>query len=211
MEPFAGAAGYACNYPDRKVVLVEKYPIVAGIWRYLIAVRAAEIRAIPEVDDVAALPAWVPQEARWLVGFWMNDAASSPRRTLSTGRRKLRAIGCASQGWTPATRERVATQVERIRHWQVVEGDFWQGAAHARRATWFIDPPYNNAAGRHYASRFDDYDALAEWCRLLVAGAWGQVIVCENEGASWLPFRPFATFKRTAMTGKAGSREVVWP
>jgi hypothetical protein len=34
------------------------------------------------------------------------------------------------------------------------------------------------------------------------------VIVCENEGADWAPFRTFATFK--AGVNGNGSREVVW-
>jgi hypothetical protein len=33
-------------------------------------------------------------------------------------------------------------------------------------------------------------------------------MVCENEGAQWLPFRPFATLK-AGLNGK-GSREVLW-
>lgn len=37
----------------------------AAIWRYLIAVSAAEVRRIPVTDDVGTLPAWVPQEAIW--------------------------------------------------------------------------------------------------------------------------------------------------
>ncbi len=34
------------------------------------------------------------------------------------------------------------------------------------------------------------------------------MIACENEGATWLPFRPFATLK--AGVNGEGSREVVW-
>lgn len=206
VEPFAGAAGYACRYPDRRVILVDKYPVVAGIWRYLIGASAAEIRRIPSVDHVDDLPAWVPQEARWLVGFWMNAASSRPCRALSAGRIQLRAMGRHFEGWTDPTRERIAAQVERIRHWQIVEGDFTD--APAVRATWFIDPPYNNRAGSHYTHASVDYGTLGEWARLLAAH-WGQVIVCENEGATWLPFRPFATFK-PGLNGR-GSREVVWP
>ena len=43
VEPFAGAAGYATRYPDRKVVLVERDPVIAGLWRYLTKVSPAEI------------------------------------------------------------------------------------------------------------------------------------------------------------------------
>lgn len=212
IEPFAGAAGYSCNYPDRRVVLVEKYPVVASMWRYLIAARAEEIRAIPEVQHVDDLPAWVPQEARWLVGFWMNAACVAPCKSLSAGRIKMRAGSYPGktpsrlEGWSPEVRERVANQVDRIRHWQIIEGD-WDEAP-IERATYFIDPPYANRAGSYYVHKFEDYARLANACRGLHAQG-AQVIVCENEGATWLPFRPFGTFK--TVMARAGSREVIWP
>lgn len=202
IEPFAGAAGYSLRYPDLDVTLIDKYPVIAGIWRYLIASSAAEIRRIPEVESLDDLPSWVPQEACWLVGFWMNTATTSPRRNLSSGRRKLAALGRRFEGWTEATKERIASQLGRIRHWKIIEGEYrW---APDVKATWFIDPPYSNRAGDHYVYRNLDYVQLAAWC----ASRQGQTIVCENEGASWLPFRPFARLK--AGVNGSGSREAIW-
>lgn len=202
VEPFAGAAGYSLRYPDLDITLVDKYPVIAEIWRYLIGTRSSEIRAIPTVTHVDDLPGWVPEGGRYLVGFTMNNAATAPRRSLSTGLRKLFEAGQRSQGWSEAMRERVASQVDRIRHWKVIEGSY--EAAPDTEATWFVDPPYNNKAGSYYVHSDVDYVALANWCR----SRRGQVIVCENEGATWLPFQPFATFK-AGVNGK-GSREVIW-
>lgn len=202
IEPFAGAAGYAMRYPDRQVILVEKYARVAAIWRYLISVPASEIRRIPLVEAVADLPPWVPAAGRDLVGFCMNAAVVSPRNVLSAGRKKLAVMGRKFEGWTEAQRERVASQVEQIRHWKIIEGDYT--AAPDVPATWFVDPPYNNKAGSYYVHADIDYPALGRWCQ----NRTGQVIVCENEGATWLPFRPFATFK-PGVNGK-GSKEVIW-
>ena len=206
MEPFAGAAGYSLRYPDRNIILVERYAVVAEMWRYLIGVSEAEIRRIPlnpeHVDD---LPAWVPQPARHLIGWWFNNATASPRLQLSAGRKKKAGMGDKMEGWTEATRERVASQLSAIRHWKIIEGDYTDVPYLSAEVTWFIDPPYNNAAGRHYALGNDlDYAALGRWCR----ERRGQVIVCENEGAKWLPFRTFATFP-SSINGR-GSREVIW-
>jgi hypothetical protein len=33
------------------------------------------------------------------------------------------------------------------------------------KAAWLIDPPYNNAAGRKYATSAVNYTHLAAWCR----------------------------------------------
>ena len=68
-------------------------------------------------------------------------------------------------------------------------------------ATWFIDPPYQNA-GKHYrfGSSQLDYPALAAWCQTRE----GQVIVCEQGGATWLPFQVLSDVKTT----RAGQRSI---
>jgi hypothetical protein len=202
VEPFAGSAGYAMRYHRLNVILVERYAIIAELWRYLIAVTPAEVRRIPDVERVDALPDWVPAGARSLVGFCLNDASATPHRSLSSGLRKLRANGRTLTGWYQERRELVAAQVGEIRHWRVIEGDYT--AAPDVEATWFVDPPYANQAGTHYAHHDVDHPALGAWCRT----RRGQVIACENEGATWLPFRPFATLK--AGVNGDGSREVIW-
>jgi 16S rRNA G966 N2-methylase RsmD len=54
-------------------------------------------------------------------------------------------------------------------------------------ATWFIDPPYEGA-GKHYIHNSKDinYSHLADWCKSRA----GQVIVCEDQKATWLEFKP---------------------
>jgi site-specific DNA-adenine methylase len=204
VEPFAGAAGYALHYPERDVVLVDCYPVVAGIWRWLIGATSDEVRAIPLTDDVSLLPDWVPTGARDLIGFSMNAAVASPRRALSAGCLRLRAQGRQFYGWSEAMRERVAQQVCKIKHWQVIEGDYT--AAPNVEATWFIDPPYQTQ-GHHYVHTLspEQYAALATWCQ----SRRGQVIVCEGEGADWLPFRSHGAFKAGPISKRF--REVVWP
>lgn len=66
IEPFAGSAGYALRYHRLDVVLVERYAVIAEMWRWLVAATAAEVLAIPDVEHVDALPGWVqkPTSAR---------------------------------------------------------------------------------------------------------------------------------------------------
>lgn len=203
VEPFAGAAGYSLRYPDRRVFLVEKYPVVAELWRYLIGVSEAELLRVPLVEHVDDLPAWVPEGARYLVGFSMNSACTAPCKRLSAGRRNLAAMGRKLEGWNDARRAMTAAQLSAIRHWRVVEGDF--ADVENASATWFVDPPYQKM-GRYYVHGSDgiDYAALGDWCR----ERKGQVIVCEQQGADWLPFRPFAAIK--AGPARKVSHEVIW-
>lgn len=203
IEPFAGAAGYSCRYPDRRVILVDKYPVVVGVWRYLIAVTPAEVLAIPDIPDggtVDDLP--VCQEARWLAGFWCNDASTTPSKRPSTF---AKAGGGGVRGWGAKTRQRIAQQVGKIRHWQVIEGEYHD--APNIEATWHIDPPYNNKAGTYYKEQPDDFAELGQWCRT----RQGLVMVCENEGADWLPFRPLAAIQSNpSQRGGKQSAEVLW-
>jgi hypothetical protein len=204
VEPFAGAAGYSLRYYWHNIVLVEKYAVVAEMWRYLIAVKPSEIRRIPEVEHVDDLPRWVPQPARWLVGFAMNAAVTHPCKSLSAGRKKLRSMGRVFEGWSVLMRERVAEQVKHIRHWQIIEGDY--NLSPNREATWFVDPPYNNRVGSLYVHSDIDYTKLADWC----VSRQGQLIVCENDGADWLPFDGFRTLKPGLNNKTGGSKEVMF-
>lgn len=172
------------------------------MWRYLIGASVAEIMSIPLVDNIDDLPSGLPEGARWLVGFNLNDANTRPCRTLSAGLKRLRESGRTLAGWGEARRVQTARQVSSIRHWKVIEGDYTE--APDIEATWFIDPPYDNRAGSYYAKQVNDYASLAVWCQ----GRKGQVLVCENEGADWLPFSPFATLK--AGINGSGSKEMFW-
>lgn len=202
IEPFAGSAGYSLRHPHRKVILCEIDPIVFGVWDYLINVSEREIRGIPDVplngsvDDLG-----ICQEARWLVGFWLNRATTGPRKTPSRWmREKIR----PGSFWGNRVRETIASQLRFIRDWEVHNCSY-ENCPVWRKSTWFIDPPYESA-GQHYrfGSNDIDYKHLAEWCR----GRRGQVIVCENKGAKWLPFKPVAEVK-TTRSGRR-SKEVVW-
>lgn len=212
IEPFAGAAGYSCHYPDRRVILVDKSPVICGIWRWLIRVEPAEVLAIPDIPEggsVDDLPCC--QEARWLAGFWCNQGTASPCKRPSAWA-LLSGPGVVApetRGWLPKVRERIARQVPLIRHWTVIEGDYH--GAPDMEATWHVDSPYQ-VAGKHYpfSLKPEDFAALGTWCRTLR----GQVMVCEQEGADWLPFVPMAEIHAAPGSQKGKrttSHEVVWP
>ena len=200
IEPFAGSAGYAMRYSAHRVLLCEADETIAALWRYLIAVRAEEILRLPlKIQSIDSLHA--PPEAKALIGFWLNKGMTAPCRTPSKWMRD--GIRPNSQ-WGEAIRARIARQVEAIRHWRVL-ADYRE--APDIEATWFIDPPYVGRLGQRYRRRIDDYEQLAAWCR----ARRGQVMVCENDGADWLPFRPFLVAKGTEGRRRTGtSREAIW-
>ena len=179
VEPFAGGAGYSTRYSRNRVILVERNPIIAAIWRYLISASQDEIMLLPMLgkgENVKDLK--ICEEARYLIGFNLGAASFS-----------MRYIASPWSMWTKSQRLRIALQVERIRHWTILEGDYTE--APNVEATWFIDPPYQSNVGRAYTYNEIDYHFLGEWCKDCI----GQAIVCENEGANWLPFKPFIVMR----------------
>lgn len=202
IEPFAGSACYSLRYSTRQVILVDLYQPLVEVWRYL-------MRATPQ--DILSLPILAPGDnvhdcgleagARDLIGYNLNQSQAYPARQLSKWAReddiwwRRRA-----KFWGPPLRKRIARQINAIKHWQIIEGDYRK--APDIEATWFIDPPYH-FSGRHYHHSALDYEELAEWC----LSRKGQVIVCEQEGATWLPFQAFAN----DVNGIGGKTcEVVW-
>lgn len=203
IEPFAGSAGYAVRYYWKKVILCEPDDAIFSVWNYLLNASESDIEQLPDelgpdesVDDL-----YVPQEAKYLIGFWVNRGVASPRKRPSKWMRdKIR----PGSFWGRRVKETIKSQLSHIRHWEIRQTRY-EDVDIRRTATWFIDPPYQ-VTGEHY--RLDsgqiDYEHLANWCRRRK----GQVIVCENEGASWLPFKDLGHTKTTRKGTR--SKEVYW-
>jgi hypothetical protein len=201
IEPFAGSAGYSHLYYNRNIILIEKDPIVAAVWRFLISATIDDILQLPLlepnqlVDDLD-----ISQEAKWFIGFKVNSGIAVPGKSLSNyakmGHRPL-------QYWGKDCREDLAQRIEKINHWKIIEGDY--SNAPDIEATWFIDPPYQKM-GKHYkcSSNDIDFEHLGNWSEIRK----GQVMVCENEGADWLPFK-FLSNHYNNSTSKE-SKEVLW-
>lgn len=188
VEPFAGAAGYGMHHLLRgnvdRLILVEKDPRVAALWRRLLAMTPEDARAlpVPEVGDDTA-------DFFVMTSATSAGIAASKRMTVTARMPKL-----------------VRSQIKRVvAALPIIAGkvDLIEGGyedAPLIEATWFIDPPYQPHAdkrtsaktacpqGQGYAKgcRASDLDfgRLSAWCRSLP----GQVLVVEQEGADWLPF-----------------------
>jgi hypothetical protein len=197
VEPFAGSAGYSLWHEPAKVVLSDVDPIIVGVWRYLIHVTERELRALPDLEVGQTTDSlMLPQEAKWLIGFWLNRGSAQPKKTRTaysarTDRQQL--------VWSERARQRIAADLHRIRHWSIAETSY--DRLLTPPATYFVDPPYVDK-GKHYRYSAVDYTKLGAWCAALP----GQVAVCEQAGADWLPFAPLASIK----SSRGRSEEVVW-
>jgi site-specific DNA-adenine methylase len=177
IEPFAGSARYALEHWDRNVFLYDMDEIVVRVWRYLMQAGEQDVLRLPEPPSKVHIDEYkmLIDEERWLIGFHLCRGKARPRK-----------VGHGQNSW-PRDKIRIAQNLHKIRHWQVALGPYT--AVPNAPATWYIDPPYQETQVRTNGDRYThgdgiDYARLAKWCR----ERHGQVIVCEGNGADWLPF-----------------------
>lgn len=154
IEPCAGSAGYSHRWCHRQIQLFDVSPKVVGVWDYLINAPSSDILGlrldIDTVDDIQG-----PQEAKWLVGFWINPGTSVPCRQVTQWVRRGTE---PSSVWSKRTRARIASQQQFIRHWTVKQLPY--GSVPNVEATWFVDPPYQGKVGRSYPYQIGNYNQL---------------------------------------------------
>lgn len=183
IEPFAGGASYALAHHSKNVILFDRNDKIAEIWKFALSDDALYwVECLPDEvtkgdileDIIRDVPKGLLEIARATIGQGSYGTKSVRRRVTSFGARSWNVLKPRLRYWLP-----------RIHHWKFVHG--WYCDAPDVEATWFIDPPYKNVAGRHYLMNQINYDLLALWCK----SRSGQVIVCEGVGADWLSFRPW--------------------
>lgn len=189
IEPFAGSARYALRYFDRDVVLVDKYKVIIDVWHYLQNASEKDVLGLPRIAPGTNLNTLsLSHGERMFLAFICSHGISIPQYQIG----KFNSI------------ERdlisVSKQLFKIRHWRLVHGTK-ESIANVE-ATWFIDPPYFNGGHKYkHGNKGLDFDELSEWAR----SRNGQAIVCENDAATWMPFRPL---KR--MSGAYQTTNEVW-
>lgn len=167
--------------------------MIVGLWQWLIKVEESEIRRLPvkDITDIRELD--ICQEAKWLIGFWAAKARPAPCNKPCTWMNKEKRL---SRGyWGAQYRERVASQLKFIRHW-TCELLSWE-CIPDYEATWFVDPPYSNSAGRAYKFNEIDYPLLGQWC----LHRKGQLIACDGGTRpehDWLPFTLLTEINKSA-------------
>ncbi len=184
IEPFAGSLGYSLHWQPPKVLAWEADDRVVTLWR-----RLANMTAIPEPPAVGSLTDDL------LVKLCSYSEHSLTSGVMTTTSRMVR-------DWEYVHRRALALQPYVQRAVSYYYGGY--GNCPDVEATWFIDPPYQcaNRRGYKYGASQMDYTLLGDW----VKRRKGQVIVCEQEGANWLNFKPLVN---VASHRGAVSREMV--
>jgi len=174
IEPFAGSAAYSLHNRnfENKVILYDIDEWVTAIWTYLLQATENDILSLPDVEvgqDIRTFKSLTEAELL-LIGFHINPA--SMQRSFKV---------MQASRWS-AGKKYISKMVNKVKHWEFHQKDF--RTIENSSATWFIDPPFQ-VGGECYRKPSLDYLELAQWCK----SRCGQVIVCEAEPATWLPFK----------------------
>lgn len=194
IEPFAGTARYALKYFDHDILLVDKYEVIVKIWRWLQKCSEKDILGLPrlkEGDKVADFG--LCEEAEYLMGFFAGKSIATPNKTATSRATTQR------PNHINYHLKRIASSLYKIRHWEIRHGSYEEIENH--NATYFVDSPYQ-FGGYVYKESEVDFSYPAQWCQ----SRNGQVIVCENTKANWLPFLPMKTQRGSVHT----TTEAIW-
>lgn len=197
IEPFAGTASYALKYFDRDVLLVDKYDVIIKIWKWLQTCSKGDILKLPRLKEGELVSSYKfdCDEAALLMGFLAGKGLEAPRNKATARATSMRPNNINSQ------LKYIANSLFKIKHWDIRLGSYEE--IPNQEATWFIDPPYQ-VGGNTYKmnNKGWDYSELAKWCLC----RHGQVIVCENTKANWLPFSPMKKYTGSIYT----TTEAIW-
>lgn len=183
IEPFAGTGRYALKYFEKDVLLVDKYDVIVKIWKWLQLCSPNDILSMPlfKVGENINEFKYDCEEQRLLTGFMVCFGAANPRHIASPRVRDR-------PNHMPNRLKFIANNLYKIKHWRIEHKSYED--IEDERATYFVDPPYQ--IGGHvykHSNKKIDYQHLASWC----LGRTGQIIVCESNKATWLPFVPMVS------------------
>lgn len=204
IEPFAGSACYSTYWNVKRAKLYDVSLDICDLWDFLINCSARDIEAIPDSFSCDEELLALQRGPRLLCAFWVSKGRAEPSTTLSPWYRQYRnSRNC--RVWGPSVKRRILAQKPLIAAWSIDNLSYEQ--IPLQDAHWHVDPPYNNGPGRRYPYSLIDYNHLSDWVRRLP----GEVDVCENEGATWLPFAPLYSVNTTrGKRSGAVSREAIF-
>lgn len=204
IEPFAGSAGYSVRWASdsTRVILYDIDPAVVELWHRVQKITMAELNAITrhvEHDETTDDPLVAASAG----GSGLKSALEGKTGAITPRMRK---------DW-PQVRRRIWRALPRVSNWEIRHGTYDE--APNIEATWFVDPPYSvhdlgytnlaHASGNayRYGSSDINFKHLGDWCQ----SRTGQIIVCEQHPADWLPFTPFCKHKNAQNDQRT---EVIW-
>lgn len=182
VEPFAGGAAYSLRWYQHKIILYELNQKTYDMWKFILSADAPYyIKQIPilKKGDLISENIIINDMPQGLINILK---ATCNLGTAGISKNYNTVTKLSAENWVHNTTKKLMFWWPKIRHWKIINKSYTY--IPNVKATFFIDPPYDNKAGQLYSCSDINYNKLAKWC----LNQRGQIIVCENYGAKWLPF-----------------------
>ena len=191
IEPFGGSAAYGIHHLAKnnklRLIVNEKDPKVFNMWAFLKNTTFSEIENYP-----------LPNVGENTSDFFIMTCAASNAVSKCSKMKVSERLRYVFE----IQKRRILQRFHLLERIEVTNLDYTEIIN--QQACWFIDPPYQlqtivqntpfqngNGYSVGYNSDSINFSDLASWC----ISRDGQIIVCEKQGANWLPFRSFRTAK----------------
>lgn len=202
IEPFAGSAAYSCYHLLRdknlRCHLLDKDEDVANAWDFLLKCSERDILNYPK-----------PKIGDYAYDFLIKTCSVSNASSK-----------CNKMKYTERIDRVFEIQKRRLLKFLPIRNRIT--FKHSEfdtiknmKATWFIDPPYQIISKN--GSVFQNGDGYSKFCStsnidfkklsIFCKNRNGLIIVCEKEGANWLPFE---ILKRNKTSLNKNYNEMIW-
>ena len=121
IEPFAGSARYSLRYFEKDILLIDKYPTIIKIWKWLQSCSEKDVLSLPrkmEFGQTLNDFAFDCEEAKLFMGFIIGCGAERPRIKATERKTTMR------PNHINYNLKRVAANLYKIRHWEFLESDY---------------------------------------------------------------------------------------
>jgi site-specific DNA-adenine methylase len=179
VEPFAGGAAYSLRYYRHDVVLIELNKKVVDAWNFIKNPDFDQLAKIPvHIDPGTKISDFLPVDP----GFEFILRAAANVGTGGQNKKMETVTSIGARHFFNNTVKKIKFWTGRIQHWKIIHGNFDE--FRYKESTYFIDPPYQNKAGRMYKFSSDliDFERLKKY----VASLSGQIIIAENSESKWI-------------------------
>lgn len=203
VELFAGGASYALRYYKHDCILVDKNKNLVAAWKFIQRPNLQQLKKIPEhiepgtkISDFGE----VDPGFEFILRAAANVGTAGQNKKMET----ITKIGAIH--FFKNTVLKVLYWTDKIQHWDIRNGSY--DNFDFGLATYFIDPPYQNDAGKLYkfGAKTIDYDHLKQF----VLNLFGQIIITENHKSHWVKsFRKYDLKRSCGINAKhiSGKRQ----
>lgn len=192
IEPFCGSAAYSCFHlfknKNLKSILCDKNKDVSIAWDFILNCSEEDVKnyKTPNIGEYAY---------DFLIKTCSASNASSKCKKMKYTERLDRVF--------QIQKRRILKFLPIRNRIKFINDDYENLKYNKEKHTWFIDPPYqiklkNNSVfqnGNGYSKDCNTENINFENLKKYIFSKKGQIIVCEKEGANWLPFKKFRTNK----------------